>query len=132
EPAESWAGAIPEGTPGPVVTLLEGGDNTRRQASQALFEKPYLYADDATGLRYVPVPVWSTRSFTASYRAPLPKADGKDRPPIGIDDKGKPLAISNDGKGLVGQLTNNLPVTLRDVCLFYRDKAYLLGDLAPA
>lgn len=94
DPSSEWAGPLAEGAPGPVVTLLEGGDNTRRQASQALFDRPYQYAEDATALKYVPVPVWSTRSFTADFRAPLPRAEGKDRPPIGTDDKGRPLSVN--------------------------------------
>jgi hypothetical protein len=137
EPAVgTWSDKVPEGAPGSVVTLLEGGDNSRRQASQALFKKPYLYADDATGLQYVPVPVWSTRSFTSSFRAPLLTDQGKQKPPIGVvgkekDDVGVLSAARAGGTGLVGQVTNNLAVTLKDVCLFYQGKWYLLGDLAP-
>lgn len=134
EPGVGWAGPMAKGEPGPVVTLLEGGDNTRRQASQGLFRRPYEYADDATGLKYVPVPVWSTRSFTASWRAPLLTEEGKSKPPIGAAGMQKEdgmLSAAREGTGLVGHLTNNLGVTLKDVCLFYQDKWYLVGDLQP-
>jgi hypothetical protein len=130
EPAAgTWTGKLGAATPGPVVTLLEGGDRTPRQATPGLFSRPYEYAEDATGLVRVPVPVWSTRSFTASWRAPLLEK----KPPVGITDEVGPIRTprDRDGSGLTGRLTNNLPVVLKDVCLFYENQWYFLGDLAP-
>jgi YD repeat-containing protein len=129
EPAVgTWTAKVPERAPGPVVTLLEGGDRMLRQGSPGLFSRPYEYAEDATGLVRVPVPVWSTRSFTASWRAPL----RDKKPPVGITDDSGPIRLARDGSGrLVGRLTNNLPTLLKDVCLFYENQWYYLGDLAP-
>ena len=128
EPAVgTWTAAVPARAPGPVVTLLEGGDRTPRAGSQGLFGRPYEYAEDATGLIRVPVPVWSTRSFTASWRAPLIAK----KPPVGITDEIGPIRTSRDGPGLVGRLTNHLPSVLKDVCLFYENHWYYLGDMAP-
>lgn len=128
EPAQdTWTAAVPEGAPGPVLTLLEVGDRQFRAGSQDLFRRPYEYADEESGLRRVPIPVWSMRSFTATWRAPLrPKL-----PAIGTTDDVGPLRRARDGKGLVGRLTNNLPVRLQDVILIYRDRVYSLDKLEP-
>jgi hypothetical protein len=125
--APTWTAATPGRAPNTVVTLLEGGDRTPRQGMQALFSRPYEYAEDALGLLRVPVPVWSTRSFTASWRAPL----RDKKPPVGITDDTGPLRAARDVSGLTGRLTNNLPVALQDVCLFYDNQWYYLGNLAP-
>lgn len=128
EPAsDTWTAPVPEGAPGPVVTLLEVGDKTFRAGSQELFRRPYEYADEEAGLRRVPIPVWSTRSFAASWRAPVQK----DKPAIGITDDVGPVRVAREGKGLVGRITNNLPVRLQDVTLIYREKRYFLDRLEP-
>jgi hypothetical protein len=126
EPAPDWVAPAPSGAPGPVITLLEGTDRLRT-GSQGLFPRPYEYAEDATGLKRVPVPVWATRTFTASWRAPV-KAD---KLPIDFRDEVGPLRTSRTGEGLVGRITNNLPVELQGVALFYREKWYDLKNLAP-
>jgi hypothetical protein len=128
--APAWVAEPPPGTPGAALTLMEGGDQGMRTGSQGLFPRPYEYAEDAAGLRQVPVRVWATRTFTASWRGPV-KADA---PPIDtreVDDRGAagPLRASRTGEGLVGRLTNNLPVDLHNVALFYRGKYYELGTL---
>ena len=111
-----------------MVTLLEGGDRTiARTGSQALFPRPYRYAEDATGLLEVPVPVWATRSFTASWRGPVRTT----RPSSASTTTWPDSARHRDGEGLVGRLTNNLPVDLHGVALFYQEKWYYLGTLAP-
>jgi hypothetical protein len=128
EPAVGdWTDPIPTGAPGPVVTLLEGGDRTPRTGSESLFPRPYRYADEATGLLEVPIPVWATRSFTATWRAPVPAK----APPIGINDEVGPIRRARNGEGLAGRLTNNLSVELQSATLFYREKWYNLGTLAP-
>lgn len=123
----AWTAAPPEGAPGPTLTLLEAGERVLRAGSQGLFKRPYEIADDASGLRRVPIPVWATRSFTADWRAPAPvKA-----PVVGIHDDVGPVRMARDGSGLVGRLTNHLPVRLQDVTLFYRGRAYFLDRLEP-
>ncbi|MFO0925559.1 MAG: hypothetical protein U0736_00760 [Gemmataceae bacterium] len=127
EPADSWAGKPAAGAPGPVVTMLEAGERVLRAGSQGLFRRPYEYADDAAGLRRVPIPVWATRSFTAAWRAPLPA----EKPPIGIHDDVGPVRLARDGNVLVGRITNQLPVRLQDVTLFFRGRWYNLDRLEP-
>jgi hypothetical protein len=127
EPAEGWVAPQPTGSPGPVLQLLEVGERTFRAGSQDLFRRPYEYADEESGLRRVPVPVWSMRSFTGSWRAPLQAKE----PAIGINDDVGPLRQARDGRGLVGRITNNLPVRLQDVTLLYRERRYSLETLEP-
>jgi hypothetical protein len=135
EPATpEWAAPPAEGAPGPVLTVLETSERNLRAGSQGLFPRPYEYAEEERGLRRVPVPVWATRAFTASWRAPLTAG----KPPIDTRDEVGPLRVSRardeGGRGaavLVGRITNDLPVELGRVVLFFREKWYDLGTLAP-
>jgi hypothetical protein len=112
----------------PVVTVLEApqGINTLRTGSRSLFNRPYEYAPDATGLERVPIPVWSIRSFTASWRTPLP-----EQPPILVtgenDQDLHTLYVDRNGR-VKGTIKNNLPITLKDVFLFYQGKWYRPPD----
>ena len=87
---------------------LEAGDTTTLgRRSQALFRRPYEYADEeAAACSRVPVPVWSTRSFKASWRAPL----RAKTPAVGITDEAGPIRKARGGSGLAGRITNNLAV----------------------
>jgi hypothetical protein len=89
--------------------------------SPGLFRRPYEYAGDATGLRGVPVPVWATRAFTASWHAP-----GGEVPPIEAD-----VHLSREGTALAGTIVNHLPVELQGVGLFYRGWWYTVPTLMP-
>jgi hypothetical protein len=132
-PAPTWAAEPSEDAPGPVLTMLETLDRGMRTGSQGLYPKAYEYAEKATGLRGVPVAQWATRSFAVSWRGPVqPNAPGID--PREIGDAGKVFALQKarpPGEGLVGRLTNRLPVELQQITLFYREKWYDLGTLAP-
>jgi hypothetical protein len=109
------------------VSILDGADRGLRTGSQGLFARPYEYAEEGAGVWRVPIPVWATRSFSASWRAPV---DAK-APPVGTHDEVGPVRTSRAGDALVGRVTNNLPVELQGVTLLYREKAYDLGTLAP-
>jgi hypothetical protein len=127
EPAPEWA-APPAGNPAPgatVVTVMDRPDEGGRKGSQGLFRRPYEYAEDASGLERVPIPVWATRSFTASWRAPLP--GGKS--PIELTVI-RPRGREEDGQISV-KIMNNLPVALQGITLFYRQHWYDAGSLAP-
>jgi hypothetical protein len=135
EPAPTdWA---PAGAPGQqdnsVVLSWLGRPETGwggygRQRSQGLFHRAYDYAEDAHGLTGVPIPVWSTKSFTATWEAPLDRA----RPLVEID-----AHVIKEGKVLKpsGTITSHLPVALEDVVVFpgfglgREDTCYLLGRL---
>jgi hypothetical protein len=123
--APGWATAPPEGaTSHPVeVAVLANPDLAERVGSSSLFRKPYAYAEDACGLERVPIPVWSTRTFQASWRA-------------GVDPAKPPLATSlrrdsMDKDKLVGEITNQLPVELQSVTIFYQGRYHIAPDLAP-
>jgi hypothetical protein len=77
EPAAPlWAAAPAEGTrpSSSLVSWLGRPDNSfggyGRGHSQGLFRRAYDYATDAAGLKGVPIQVWSSKSFTASWERP--------------------------------------------------------------
>jgi hypothetical protein len=105
------------GKPSSEVSLMENPLATPR-GSTSIFRQPYEYAEDAAGIENVPIPVWSTRSFAASWRAPL----AADKLPVKAE-----LVWPEAGGGVTGKITNNLPVDLEDVTLFYRGKWYRLS-----
>jgi hypothetical protein len=127
EPA--WSGpAEPTATepqiPKPVVTVMEGGDfATGRIGSQGVFGRAYNYAPDAAGLEHVSIPVWAMRTFTARWRAPV----SATKPPVEAEVR---HTRDRNEQGLLGRVTNNLPVELRDVTLIYRGKSYAAGSVA--
>lgn len=123
---DSWTDKVETGTLEPTFHLLETGVRPRTGA-QGMFAKPFEFAFDASSVRDVPIPVWSTRSFGVSWRAPLPRKAWLD-----ITDDGGTIRKAREGKGLVGKLTNRLAgVEWTGVCLFYRDRWYSLGSIAP-
>ena len=123
--APAWAAPPPADATAHAVTMaaLTNPDLSERAGSSSLFRKPYAYAEAASGMERVPIPVWSTRTFQASWRAGL----DADKPPIKAE-----LNPGRDPDKLVGTITNQLPVELQSVTLFYRGKYYLLPTgLAP-
>lgn len=115
EPMEGW-GLKKEAVIQPQVTWL----GTVRKGRQSLFRRSYDYTDDASGLLRVPIQVWSTKGFQASWQGPL-------------EDRFDPIRselIQVDAT-LTGRLTNNLLVSLQDVHVFHRGKAYKVGTLLP-
>ena len=104
------------------------GGTGRSAGSPGLFRRAYVYAEDASGLEGVPIQVWSTKSFTASWQAAL----SEDRPLFQAElthSKGQ------TGEQLTGSVTSRLPVDLEDAVLIYRNTRYPLtprnGRLAP-
>jgi len=125
EPSPAWAepavGVDPRS--GTVLSLLAAPEQASRIGSQGLFPQPYDYAPDASGLKGMPIPVWSSRAFVANWRAPAKKA----APPIAAD-----LAVSRLPDGLIqGPLTNNLDVPLEGLVAFYQGRMYPVGTLQP-
>jgi hypothetical protein len=120
-----WATAPPEdATSHPVeVAVLANPDLAERVGSSSLFRKPYAYAEDASGLERVPIPVWSTRTFQASWRAGVDPA----RPPLAASIRRDPA----DKNKLVGVITNQLPAELQSATLFYQGRYHAVPDLAP-
>ncbi len=123
EPAAPGWFTLPSGAePAPAnVSILEGPLRSV-PGSPGLFRRPYEYTDKAMGVRDVPVPVWATRSLSASWRVPI----AAEAPPIEAD-----LHPSRDGSAVVGALVNHLPVELQGAALFYRGVWYPVGTLLP-
>jgi hypothetical protein len=92
-----------------------GQGSVGRQRVQTLFSRPYTYAEGATGLEGVPIPVWTTKAFTAAWEAPLPRL------PLTADLSYQP---ENPDQMPIGTVKNNLPVDLEDVYVFYGNRAY--------
>ena len=90
---------------------------------QSLFRRPYYFAEDAVGLRGVPIPVWTTKCFMATWNATLPQL------PFTVDL----VHRVNDPQDILisGKLMNHLPVDLEDVWLFYRNKIARVADVVP-
>jgi hypothetical protein len=91
-----------------------------RQRSQGLFRRAYTYAPEAAGLMGVPIPVWSTKSFTASWETPLAQL------PFQAELHYSPTEQNQ----LAGTIESKLAVPLRDVWLYYGGEWYLLGSQA--
>jgi hypothetical protein len=122
--APPWAGPEPgqqAAAPASLATL-DGLDLYARGGSQGLFRRPYEYDPGGAGVEGLAIPVWATRSFSATWRAPLPPGG----PPVGAR-----LQHSRDPKetALIGRVFNNLPVELRDVTLLYRGDSYKIGTV---
>src|SRR5262249_49020763 len=88
-----------------------GFRGTTRPQSQSLFRRAYEYEADATGLRGVAIPVWTTKAFTARWEAPLAGL------PLDAD-------LEHQGEQASGTLTSHLPFDLYDAGLFYRERWY--------
>jgi hypothetical protein len=112
-----------EGTKSPEATVAwlgrpeaGGMGASGRQQSQSFFTRTYQFAPGAAGLTGVPIPVWTTKSFTASWAAPLNKLPFDARLEYDPDQQ------------VSGTFRNHLPLDLHDVKLVYRDKWYRLPD----
>jgi hypothetical protein len=115
-----WGGKNKETLSADQVSWLgrsenEGFGAIGRSESRSFFRRPYSYADEAKGMRDVPIPVWTTRAFDATWEVALAK------PPLQAE-----LAYdTRDGSAkLSGTLKNNLGVDLEDVWIFFGDHGY--------
>jgi hypothetical protein len=131
EPRAGWAKAAPDAPlPAPLVDWMAGG---RGGGGGSIISRGYGYhsgADSrgqlvlADGLVGVPVQVWSTKAFTASW--------------VGEVDKAAPLVQADlfhppaDPAAVTGSLVSNLPVgVLADPVLVYAGRVYKLPPLTP-
>jgi hypothetical protein len=104
-----------------------GGSN--RPRSQSLFRRTYDYAPEATGMQGVPIQVWSTKSFSASWERSFDAA----RSPLQANLRRLPSQ-----QGIEGSITSRLAAPLDEAVLIYGEgradantKVYLLGTLFP-
>jgi hypothetical protein len=104
----SWMGR-PSGGP---------NDMGRGGGAGGFFRRPYSYRDDASGLEGVPIPVWTTKAFSASWERPVAK------PPFVTDLIYHVKDPQNKQIRVSGKLENHLGVDLTDVWLIYNLRAY--------
>jgi hypothetical protein len=115
----------PQGISSPAVTLSWLGRATMGargigQSQGGLFERLYDYNPNATGIRNLPIQVWSEKSLEARWSGTF------DRAQPAIESK-----LQKDGLYLKGSLTYRLPQKLEGAKLFYSDKYWPLGTLDP-
>jgi hypothetical protein len=124
----------------PVVMSWMGRPDSGRSRGQGLFRRSYEYATNfeggdarlrgvPTGLKGVPIQVWSTKSFTATWQAlpARPLFASKLRP------------AGNDHRELEGEITSEQPIRLDDAVLIHAPdtnvdrpiRVYDLGTLLP-
>jgi hypothetical protein len=114
EPADRW-GLRKDSPPVPLVSWMGSANKGR----QSLFRRSYDYEPLAAGMDHVPIQVWSTKGFQATWQAPIDPAN----PPL------KATLGSKEANEVHGEITNNLPVTLQDVYLIHGKNVYALGTL---
>ncbi len=89
-----------------------------RGGSGGFFRKPYAYKDDASALASVPIPVWTTKAFTASWERKL------DKPPFGAELFYHLKPVQGKELKITGTIKNHLGVDLEDVWLIYDKRFY--------
>lgn len=125
---ETWQGLeAPVQPVAPVMSWLGrpeqwGMGASGRGRSASLFSRTYEYQANAVGLRDVPIPVWTTKSFTASWESVLQKLPFESK----LSYESGP---GNNPNSLKGTIKSNLPFDLTEVGIIYRGKYCPLPDL---
>jgi hypothetical protein len=137
EPAAGWVPGGNDPKAASVVVSWLGapeygrfGRRGNRGRSPGLFSRAYDYELGAVGLKGVPIQVWSTKSFTASWQAPLSEATPLLTAELRAEENPRasfPFA---------GRIVSHLPAALEDAVLVYsaRDQSQevrKLGTLQP-
>jgi hypothetical protein len=127
--APGWVPATPAASPQNITMSWmarsdPGFGGTGRTGSAGLFRRAYDYTPYARSLLNVPIQVWSTKSFTATWEASF----GPAHPPVSST-----LHYPEKGQNLSGTITSHLPVDLVDVVLYSAPdkKWYSLDKLLP-
>jgi hypothetical protein len=95
-----------------------------RGGAQSLFRRTYDYEPEAAGLTGVPIQVWATKSFSASWVVQPPN----DQAPMTADLKHPPADVTK----VSGTVISNLPAPLVDVVAIYKGNAHAqTGPLYP-
>ena len=111
--------------PAPVLSWLArpepfGMSSSARTRTQAMFRRPYRYAEGGSGLVDVPVPVWYTKAFTSSWEAEFAQLPLEARLQYNPRNPDQPF---------FGTIKSNLPVDLEEVGLVVGNKVYQQVDL---
>jgi hypothetical protein len=121
-----WRGKASESDSADLVTWMGRPDTNQwgmgRSGSHGFFRTPYYYVPEqaASGLEGVPIPVWTTKAFTASWQSTC------DKPPVSAD-----LFYHQNQRGgnlvITGTLENHLAVDLLDAWLLYENSYFPLA-----
>lgn len=98
-----------------------GGARMVGQSSGGLFERDYDYTPTATGIRQLPIQVWSQKSLEARWLGSL------DRSKMPVENN----LSKKEGLGIKGTIKSKLPGKLLGAKLYYGEKVWNLGDLEP-
>ncbi|MCI0377914.1 MAG: hypothetical protein L0215_09925 [Gemmataceae bacterium] len=96
-----------------------------RSGTQGFFRRPYRFAEDASGIVGVPIPVWTTKSFNASWETTLPKL------PFQVALQYPTRQAKFRDLQLTGTIQNNLGVDLEDVWILYGKQWYPIAGGLP-
>ena len=94
----------------------------RRSGSSGFFRNPYGFREDASGLERVPIPVWTTKAFGASWERRV------KTPPFTANLTYHRKQVRGQDVKLSGTLANHLAVDLIDAWIIYDDRCYPLAD----
>lgn len=89
-----------------------------RGGSAGFFRKPYAFREDASGLEGVPIPVWTTKAFSASWEQKL------DKSPFVFDLTYHLKEVRGQDFKITGKIENHLGVDLVDVWLVYDNRFF--------
>jgi hypothetical protein len=126
EPAyPGWATEADANQANPYAALVStmdrpdvGFGGMSRQGSGGLFRRAYEYDLEQGALVGVPLQVWSTKTFAASWQRRVPRAA-----------KLFSASLRRDDRGVHGWIESQLPAKLQDAVLFYNGEFYPLDDL---
>ena len=93
-----------------------------RSGSSGFFRKPYRFREGAQGVEGVPIPVWTTKAFSASWEQVLPK------PPLVAKLVYHLKFVDGRDVRIAGTITNQLSVDLVDVWLLYANRCYPIAE----
>jgi hypothetical protein len=101
----------------------DGFGGVQQPHSQGLFQRTYEFDADARGLKSVPIQVWTSKSFSATWE----QLGAVNKPLFSVE-----LRRRESGANIEGRITSHLPVTLEDAVLIVSDfKVLPLGTLEP-
>ncbi len=125
-----WGGTVAASKPlsADLLTWMGRPDTNpwgmNRSGSQGFFRNPYRFVPEQTaeGLEGVPIPVWTTKAFTASWEKALEKPPVQAELTYHHSERGTNVVVS-------GTLQNDLAVDLQEAWLMYDNSCYRLEDL---
>ena len=117
----------PQGVGAPMPTLSwlarysqYGGARMVGQSQGGLFERDYDYTPTATGLRQLPIQVWSQKSLEARWMGTIEPSK------LPVESK-----LVKERLYIKGKFRWKMPAKLLGAKLLYADKVWALGDLEP-